>query len=355
MGGCDFEDNYSKRALYFENYTTFREKSPMISTRAFFTSWYSEIDRSVYVFGGNDNIDDLNQCERYSITENVWRQISPLNHKRNGASAWFIEESNLVFVFGGNNKEEGSLSSIEKYEIDFDKWSLISTKLKQPLHDLATTYLGGNKIMILGGNNESGISKAIEIKDLSDESNKIQLKYGGKWYFNPMIDEKGTLHWFNGYGDSQLIHESFDIKDILQNPITFTRKTLVKKIETPMSRSNKIPKPLLSSSQNIQFKPGSSKGRVLSESKQPIEFHEYYPVHESNSNFNLPSEFTSPQNIYPYKKSKIKSIKAHYKNNDNISEDQFFFKRNSPKIKFDKYESMFCLCNLYRVHSTFRS
>lgn len=38
LGGCDFEENYSKRTLYFENYTTFKEKAQMISTRAFFAS-----------------------------------------------------------------------------------------------------------------------------------------------------------------------------------------------------------------------------------------------------------------------------------------------------------------------------
>lgn len=91
-----------------------------------------------------------------------------------------IEESNLIFVFGGNNEEEGNLSSIEKYEIDFDKWTVITPKLRQPLHDLSSVYLGSSKIMIFGGNNENGISKSVEIKDLSDETTKVSLKYGGK-------------------------------------------------------------------------------------------------------------------------------------------------------------------------------
>lgn len=167
LGGCDFEDNYSKRALHFEGYKTFRDKAPMISTRAFFTSCFCDIDNSIYVFGGNDSHDDLNLCERYSITENVWRQISPLNYKRNGSSALLIPEAKSIFVFGGNNKDLGSLDSIEKYELEFDKWDVISVKLRAPLHDLTSVYLGGSKVMILGGNNESGISKGVEIKDLS--------------------------------------------------------------------------------------------------------------------------------------------------------------------------------------------
>jgi N-acetylneuraminic acid mutarotase len=74
----------------------------------------------------------------------------------------------------------GSLNSIEKYEIEFDKWTEINIKLKTALHDLTSVYLGEGKVMILGGNNENGISKEIEIKDLSAETNKLNLKIGGK-------------------------------------------------------------------------------------------------------------------------------------------------------------------------------
>lgn len=130
-----------------------------------------------------------------------------------------MPNANWIFIFGGNNKQVGSLDSIEKYEIEFDKWTLLSVKMKSPLHDLTTVHLGGNKVMILGGNNEEGISKTIEIKDLSSEANKVTLKYGGKCYFSPMIDENGTLHWFFGYGDSQLVHESLEVKEFLQTPV----------------------------------------------------------------------------------------------------------------------------------------
>ena len=44
LGGCDFEDNYSKRVMLFEGYKTFRDKAPMIATRAFFASTYWDID-----------------------------------------------------------------------------------------------------------------------------------------------------------------------------------------------------------------------------------------------------------------------------------------------------------------------
>ena len=54
-----------------------------------------------------------------------------------------MPESKSFYIFGGNNKDIGSLDSIEKYEIEYDKWILIDIKLKYPLHDLASIYLGG--------------------------------------------------------------------------------------------------------------------------------------------------------------------------------------------------------------------
>ena len=87
LGGSDFEDNYSKKTLFFKRYSLFVEKSPMIYKRAFFSSLYSVVDSSVYCFGGNDGESDLCVCEHYSLAENVWRQIAPLNIKRNGAAS----------------------------------------------------------------------------------------------------------------------------------------------------------------------------------------------------------------------------------------------------------------------------
>ena len=73
LGGSDFEDNYSKRTLAFHKYQFFMERAPMIFKRAFFTCVYSKIDNSIYCMGGNDSINDLVECEKYSIAEDIWR------------------------------------------------------------------------------------------------------------------------------------------------------------------------------------------------------------------------------------------------------------------------------------------
>ena len=126
MGGSDNDDNYSKRVQYFCKYNVFIEKAPMIIKRAFFPSLFTKLDNAIYALSGSDSPQtDLVECEKYSLQEGVWRPIASLTVPRNGSSAVHFENYRLIFVFGGNNHDQQSLSNIEKYEIDFDKWTMI--------------------------------------------------------------------------------------------------------------------------------------------------------------------------------------------------------------------------------------
>jgi hypothetical protein len=78
------------------------DKSPMINKRAFFPSIYSRLDHSIYVFGGNDQGRDLQECEKFSLAENFWRPIEPMKNFKNGAAATIFDDHRLIFVFGGN-------------------------------------------------------------------------------------------------------------------------------------------------------------------------------------------------------------------------------------------------------------
>lgn len=42
---------------------------------------------------------------------------------KNGASV--VSFDKVIFIFGGNNLEDGSLDIIERYAVDFDKWTKI--------------------------------------------------------------------------------------------------------------------------------------------------------------------------------------------------------------------------------------
>jgi hypothetical protein len=46
-----------------------------------------------------------------------------MNSRRNGASV--VAFDRVIFAFGGNNQDNGSLDTIERYAIEFDKWTLV--------------------------------------------------------------------------------------------------------------------------------------------------------------------------------------------------------------------------------------
>lgn len=110
------------------------------------------------------------------------------------------------------------------------------------------------------------------------------MKFGGKSYFNPVIDEKGTLHLFFGYGDTQLIHESFDVKSHLQAPVMFIKK--YNEIENPVvlnkDLNNTVPRPPKNS---LKILPQllQNQEKVVNP-KQIFDFHNYNQVINSPSN-----------------------------------------------------------------------
>ena len=138
----------------------FIEKAPMINKRAFFPSISMSFQEdkgepdSLFVFGGHDGEADLELCEQYSIRENVWRTISPMCCKRNGASVVAFDK--IIFVFAGNNQVQGSLDSIERYNLEFDKWTIVNLKLKEPVHDIVAFPVGGKRVIIFGGSLADG-------------------------------------------------------------------------------------------------------------------------------------------------------------------------------------------------------
>ena len=110
----------------------------MIYKRAFFSACFVRLENSIFVFGGSDSdTTDLAACEKFSLIESVWRPIAPMKIPRNGTASVIFENYRLIYVFGGNNhKTQGSLLSIEKYSIDFDKWQVIDVQLRRAIHDL---------------------------------------------------------------------------------------------------------------------------------------------------------------------------------------------------------------------------
>ena len=110
------------------------------------------------------------------MRENIWREIPPMREPRNGASCLHVRSAKAIFVFGGNNYSSGILDSIERFDLEINKWSYIRTRLPYPVQDFALTLLSPEaseidfRRLILGGKSigEDTMSKPL-ILDLSIE------------------------------------------------------------------------------------------------------------------------------------------------------------------------------------------
>ena len=73
-----------------------------------------------------------------------------LNIARSQSSCCLFEE-NIIFIFGGYNKELGTLSSIERFDISSKKMTLLDIKMTIPLRRFSTCKISASKILLLGG------------------------------------------------------------------------------------------------------------------------------------------------------------------------------------------------------------
>ena len=92
----------------------------------------------------------MNSCERYSVVNKTWQRISSLFHGRYDAAACTALDSKFVFVFCGEPLSAAG-KTIERYNIDFDHWELLSVTLPRPLSRLSVFPITNHRIAIMGG------------------------------------------------------------------------------------------------------------------------------------------------------------------------------------------------------------
>ena len=113
----------------------------MLQEKSFFSAVSAHGGKRIYTFGGYENIEkvQLKGCEYYSIQEDKWyiNEKVQLNIARSQSSCCLFED-NLIFIFGGYNKEMGTLNSIERYDTQINKVTLLDIKMTIPLRRFAT-------------------------------------------------------------------------------------------------------------------------------------------------------------------------------------------------------------------------
>ena len=116
-------------------------RAPMIQEKSFFSAVSAHGGKIIYTFGGYENIEkvQLKGCEYYNIQEDKWyiNEGVQLNVARSQSSCCLFEEK-IIFIFGGYNKEAGTLSSIERYDIGLKRVTLLDIKMTIPLRRFST-------------------------------------------------------------------------------------------------------------------------------------------------------------------------------------------------------------------------
>lgn len=89
----------------------------------------------------------------YDIEKDAWEanEEVQLQVARSQSSACLFQD-NIIFVFGGYNKEMGTLNSIERYDINLKKVTLLpDIKMPCPLRRFAAAKISVTKILLIGG------------------------------------------------------------------------------------------------------------------------------------------------------------------------------------------------------------
>jgi hypothetical protein len=94
-------------------------------------------------------------------------------------------------VFGGYNKELGTLNSIERYDIDQKRITLLpEIKMPQPLRRFASVKISNSKILIMGGIGRlSKESDTVYCFDIDDSKNKDNLEPAKSKYSIEVLDK----------------------------------------------------------------------------------------------------------------------------------------------------------------------
>lgn len=181
----------------------------MLQEKSFFSA-VAVKGTHIFTFGGYENVEkvQLKSCEYYSIDKDRWHGNEEVQlHEARSQSSACLFEDNIIFIFAGYNKELGTLSSIERFDISKKKMSLLDIKMPLPLRRFASIKIASTKILLLGGitrlNKDSDSVFCFDIEGGSNESkaqysieNLDKVDKAGVIDYPVIIDSVGSLHLF---------------------------------------------------------------------------------------------------------------------------------------------------------------
>lgn len=90
----------------------------------------------LYIIGGYDRGECISACECYDPRTNAITEVRSMHSRRGRAAIAWIESERAIYVLGGSDGHV-DLNTIERYDIDSNKWSTIKLEF-----DLTFTNLG---------------------------------------------------------------------------------------------------------------------------------------------------------------------------------------------------------------------
>ena len=177
--------------------------------KVFFSAVY--LNGIIYTFGGYDIYDklQLKSWEYFDVVSNTWHKNESvqLSMPRSQSSAWIYDE-NTIFIFGGFNKDSGTLSIIEKFEIKEKKIAPITLTMPTALRRFSSIKISASKILLIGGlermNKESDAVYWFDL-DVEYRIEKLdKIDRSGVVDYPIIVDTVGNLHLFieNAVGTS---------------------------------------------------------------------------------------------------------------------------------------------------------
>ena len=196
------------------NWLNFKDKNVVpkanMTEKCFFSAVF--LKGIIYTFGGYDSYEkfQLKTWEYYNVEENKWysNEALELNTPRSQSSACILDDE-TIYIFGGYNKENGTLASIEKFDLKNNRITVVpNLTMPTALRRFSSIKISTTKILLIGGIERlNKDSDAVYWFDL-DSEHRIEkldkIDRAGVIDYPILVDTIGNLHLFveNNHGTS---------------------------------------------------------------------------------------------------------------------------------------------------------
>nr|XP_026693061.1 kelch-like protein 12 isoform X4 [Ciona intestinalis] len=121
LGGYDGKQELCSVERYDPSSDEWKDVASMKTPRGCFTAVV--LNNAIYAIGGHDGKQPLKSVEKYNVDDNTWVYVGNMNMERSSHAACVAQ--NKIYVVGGLDSNRKVVKSIECYDDQTDKWSVV--------------------------------------------------------------------------------------------------------------------------------------------------------------------------------------------------------------------------------------